>query len=60
MNQEKGSRPPRYGFWGYFLLIIGLAGVSALLLIVFQRQLVDRGISASTAWLIWGGFFRLF
>ncbi|CNF35341.1 ImcF domain-containing protein [Yersinia intermedia] len=57
MNQEKGSRPPRYGFWGYFLLIIGLAGVSALLLIVFQRQLVDSGVLASTVWLIWGGIF---
>ncbi len=57
MNQEKGSQPPRYGFWGYFLLIIGLAGVSALLLIVFQRQLVDRGVLISTAWLIWGGIF---
>ncbi|ATM94513.1 ImcF domain-containing protein [Yersinia frederiksenii] len=57
MNQEKGSRPLRYGFWGYLLLIIGLAGVSALLLIVFQRQLVDRGVLISTAWLIWGGIF---
>jgi len=57
MNQEKGSQPLRYGSWGYFLLIIGLAGVSALLLIVFQHQLENSGILVSFAWLIWAGIF---
>ncbi|MFC0228694.1 ImcF-related family protein [Serratia aquatilis] len=57
MSQEKGSRSPRYGFWGYFLLTVGLAGVSALLLFINQDKLESRGIPVSHVWSIWGGIF---
>jgi type VI secretion system protein ImpL len=32
----------RYGFWGYFLLIIGLAGICALLIFINQDVLVKK------------------
>ena len=47
----------RYGFWGYFLLVIGLAGICALLIFINQDVLVKKGISVQQAWSIWGGIF---
>ncbi len=32
----------RYGFWGYLLLIIGLAGICALLIFINQDLLARR------------------
>ena len=34
----------RYGFWGYLLLIIGLAGICALLIFINQDLLARRGL----------------
>lgn len=57
MNSAKETQPPRYGLWGYFLLIMGLAGIAALLLFVFRERLEARGVTLSSVWLIWGGVF---
>lgn len=39
----------RYGFWGYLLLIIGLAGICALLIFINQDLLARRGVSTQQA-----------
>lgn len=58
MNGEnKGTQPESYGFFGYFLLIIGLAGITALLLFIFKGQLVQHGWYPSFCWAIWGCVF---
>lgn len=49
----------RYGFWGYLILIIGLAGICALLIIINQDVLVKNGVSARLTWGIWAGLFSL-
>lgn len=49
----------RYGFWGYLLLIIGLAGICALLIFINQDLLARRGVSAQQAWSLWGGIFAI-
>ncbi len=59
MNQEKGSRSQQHGFWGYFLLIIGLAGLSALFLFINSNLLENRGIAPSLAWSVWIGLFSV-
>lgn len=50
----------RYGFWGYLILIIGLAGICALLIIINQDVLIKSGVSARLIWGIWAGLFSLF
>jgi type VI secretion system protein ImpL len=47
----------RYGFWGYFLLIIGLLGILAFLLFINQDALTRQGISMRQAWILWSGLF---
>lgn len=49
----------RYGFWGYLLLIIGLAGICALLIFINQDLLARRGVSTQQAWSLWGGIFAI-
>lgn len=56
-EDKKGTQPEIYGFWGYFLFIIGLAGIAALLLFVFKEQLEQQGIEPSLTWIIWAGIF---
>ena len=59
--KKRGAQTERYGFLGFFLFIIGLAGIAALLLFVFKEQLIQRGLVPSHAWTIWGGVsFTLF
>lgn len=55
--KEKGTIPSRFGFFGYILLLIGLAGLSAFLLFIFQPQIESRGLSSAITWRIWGGVF---
>ncbi len=50
----------RYGFWGYLILIIGLAGICALLIIINQDVLIKSGVSARLIWGIWGGIIFSF
>ena len=50
----------RYGFWGYLILIIGLAGICALLIIINQDVLIKSGVSARLIWGIWAGLFSLY
>lgn len=47
----------RYSIAGYIILIIGLAGICALLLFFNQDRIVDNGITVRKAWFIWGGVF---
>jgi len=49
----------RYGFWGYFLLIIGLLGILAFLLFINQDALTRQGISMRQAWILWSGLFSV-
>ncbi|MEG2430151.1 MAG: ImcF-related family protein [Acinetobacter sp.] len=56
-DKKKGTQPERYGFLGYFLFIVGLAGIAALLLFIFQEQLVKLSVEPSFAWTIWACSF---
>jgi len=47
----------RYSITGYIILIIGLAGICALLLFLNQDRIVDNGIAVRKAWFIWGCVF---
>ncbi|BBV75337.1 hypothetical protein STW0522RAO56_13910 [Raoultella planticola] len=44
----------RYSITGYIILIIGLAGICALLLFLNQDRIVANGITVRKAWFIWG------
>ncbi|MGV3346803.1 ImcF-related family protein [Enterobacteriaceae bacterium LUAb1] len=57
MTTEVSLPKTRYGITGYILLIIGLAGISALLLVIWQDELAAWKITRYTAWTIWGCFF---
>lgn len=57
MTQEKELQPARYGFWGYLVLIIGLAGITAFLLFINQDALLKYGITYRQIWSVWGGVF---
>ncbi|HEY3590271.1 MAG TPA: type VI secretion protein VasK, partial [Buttiauxella sp.] len=57
MTQSKILPNARYGSWGYFLLVIGLAGISAFLLFINQESLNSLGVSTQKIWTIWGGIF---
>lgn len=59
MIEQKKLPNSRYGSWGYFLLVIGLAGISAFLLFINQDSLNRIGISTPTIWTIWGGVFAV-
>jgi type VI secretion system protein ImpL len=47
----------RYSITGYIILIIGLAGICALLLFLNQDRIVANGITVRKAWFIWGSVF---
>lgn len=57
MTQGKDLQLARYGFWGYFILIIGLAGITAFLLFVNQDVLLKNGLTFRQIWSAWGGVF---
>lgn len=57
MTQEKELQPARYGFWGYLILIIGLAGITAFLLFINQDILLKYGLTHRQIWSVWGGGF---
>lgn len=59
MTEQKILLNARYGSWGYFLLIIGLAGISAFVLFINQDGLNRIGISTQKMWAIWGGVFAV-
>lgn len=59
MSQEKEKHPPRYGVWGYFLLIVGLAILSALVLFVNQEPIERKGMSVPLVWTLWGAVFSI-
>lgn len=47
----------RYSVTGYIILIIGLAGICALLLFLNQDKVVAYGITMHKAWAVWGSLF---
>ncbi|EML9044490.1 type VI secretion protein VasK [Enterobacter cloacae] len=57
MTQEKELQSARYGFWGYLILIIGLAGITAFLLFINQDALFKYGLTYRQIWSVWGGVF---
>ncbi|MBJ3780727.1 type VI secretion protein VasK [Enterobacter asburiae] len=57
MTQEKELQSARYGFWGYLVLIIGLAGITAFLLFINQDALLKYGLTYRQIWSMWGGVF---
>ncbi|MFP8581956.1 ImcF-related family protein [Enterobacter asburiae] len=59
MTEQKIMPNARYGSWGYFLLIVGLAGISAFLIFINQESLNKLGISAQKIWTIWGTVFAV-
>ncbi len=46
-----------YSITGYVILIIGLAGICALLLFLNQDRVIANGITVRKAWFIWGCVF---
>lgn len=59
MTEQKIMPNARYGSWGYFLLIVGLAGIIAFLIFINQESLNKIGISAQKIWTIWGTVFAV-
>lgn len=59
MTDQKILPNARYGSWGYFLLIVGLAGISAFLIFINQESLNNLGISTQKIWTIWGAVFAV-
>ncbi|MGQ4696169.1 ImcF-related family protein [Enterobacter asburiae] len=59
MTEQKIMPNARYGSWGYFLLIVGLAGIIAFLIFINQESLNELGISAQKIWTIWGVAFAV-
>ena len=59
MTEQKIMPKARYGSWGYFLLIVGLAGIIAFLIFINQESLNKPGISAQKIWTIWGVAFAV-
>lgn len=57
MTQEKQLQSARYGFWGYLVLIIGLAGITAFLVFINQDALLKYGVTYRQIWSVWGGVF---
>lgn len=50
MTQEKELQPVRYGLWGYLVLIVGLAGITAFLLFINQDVLLKYGLTHRQIW----------
>jgi len=59
MTEPKILPNVRYGLWGYFLLLVGLAGISAFILFINQESLNSIGVSTQKLWVIWGGVFAV-
>ncbi|SAE76876.1 type VI secretion system protein ImpL [Enterobacter cloacae] len=59
MTERKIIPNARYGSWGYFLLIVGLAGIIAFLIFINQESLNNLGISTQKIWTIWGTVFAV-
>ncbi len=59
MTDQKILPNARYGSWGYFLLIVGLAGISVFLIFINQENLNNLGISTQKIWTIWGAVFAV-
>ncbi|MFZ3619242.1 ImcF-related family protein [Leclercia barmai] len=59
MTDQKIMLNARYGSWGYFLLILGLAGLSAFLIFINQESLNKLGISIPKIWTVWGTVFAV-
>lgn len=59
MTAQKILPDARYGTWGYFLLIVGLAGISAFLIFINQGSLNNLGMSTPKIWTIWGAVFAV-
>lgn len=59
MTEQKIMPNARYGSWGYFLLIVGLAGIIAFLIFINQESLNKLGISVQKIWTIWGTVFAV-
>ncbi|VAF22482.1 Uncharacterised protein [Enterobacter hormaechei] len=57
MTQKKELQSARYGFWGYFILIIGLAGITAFLLFINQDALLKYGLAYRQIMSVWGVYF---
>ncbi|MCU6348714.1 ImcF-related family protein [Enterobacter quasiroggenkampii] len=57
MTQEKELQSARYGFWGYLVLIVGLAGITAFLLFINQDALLKYGLTYRQIWSVWGSVF---
>lgn len=57
MTAEVTLQKASYSIAGYIILILGLAGISAFLLFIWQSELASREITKYTAWTLWGGFF---
>ncbi|WP_313079753.1 ImcF-related family protein [Atlantibacter sp.] len=59
MTEHEKLPNVRYGSWGYFLLILGLAGISAFVIFINQDSLESIGISTQNVWTIWGVVFTV-
>lgn len=59
MTEQKIMPNARYGSWGYFLLIVGLAGIIAFLIFINQESLNELGVSAQKIWTVWGTVFAV-
>lgn len=57
MTAKKLIAENRYSITGYIILIIGLAGICALLLFLNQNRVVAFGVTMPTAWMIWEWYF---
>ena len=57
MTTEASLPKIRYGITGYIILVMGLAGISAFLLVIWQDKVASWGITKHMAWTIWGGVF---
>ncbi|MEX9251385.1 ImcF-related family protein [Pseudenterobacter timonensis] len=51
------TQETRYGVIGYVILIIGLAGICALLLFFNQDKVLGYGLTMRKVWVIWGSLF---
>lgn len=59
MTKEVFLPKARYSITGYIFLILGLAGISALLIFIWGNELTSWGVTKSTAWTIWASVFSL-
>ena len=57
MTTEVSLPKASYGITGYIFLIMGLAGITAFLLFIWQGELAYWNITKYTAWTLWGCIF---